>query len=390
MTARVLAMVRNRVLLVLVATGLAAGLELAFLTMAPNRLVSGHPISLTTVATGRAGLAFLPGIALLVGPFLPQRRLVHCIVAAAAAGLLVALPWVAGTRAEALAHGFAPAARISLGGGFWALLLGAALALADATHRLGLRPASRVLIAAAILGAIGLLGVSGALDQLGIAKEYADRRAVFAAAVLRHMLIVIAALAPTVALGVPLGIFAQRRRAVRAWLFPVLNLVQTIPSIALFGFMIAPLSALAALFPGLAALGVAGVGMAPAVIALVLYSLLPIVRNTTEGLDAVPSATVEAGRGLGMTQHQIFWRVEAPLAFPVLLSGFRIATVQAVGLAAVAALIGAGGLGAIMFQGLFADALDLVLLGAIPVILLALAADALLTLAGTRVRKLPA
>jgi osmoprotectant transport system permease protein len=132
----------------------------------------------------------------------------------------------------------------------------------------------------------------------------------------------------------------------------------------------------------LAALGIAGVGVTPAVIALVLYSLLPVVRNTAEGLDAVSAAAFEAARGIGMTRAQIFRYVELPLALPVFLSGLRIATVQAVGLVAVAALIGAGGLGAIMFQGLFADALDLVLLGAIPIILLALAADALLGLAG--------
>jgi osmoprotectant transport system permease protein len=232
------------------------------------------------------------------------------------------------------------------------------------------------------MGAILLLAASGALDQLAITKEYAARRGVFADAVIRHVAIVLGALLPTVLLGVPLGILAQRRPTLRAALFPALNLVQTIPSIALFGLLIAPLSAVAGFFPRLAALGVSGVGVTPAVIALVLYSLLPIVRNTAEGLDAVSIAAVEAARGIGMTRRQIFFYVEMPLALPVFLSGLRIATVQAVGLVAVAALIGAGGLGAIMFQGLFADALDLVLLGAVPIILLALTADALLDLAG--------
>jgi osmoprotectant transport system permease protein len=193
-----------------------------------------------------------------------------------------------------------------------------------------------------------------------------------------------------VLVGAPLGLMAQRRKRLRAALFPALNLVQTIPSIALFGLLIAPLSALAGLAPGLAALGVSGVGVTPAIIALVLYSLLPVVRNTTSGLDAVPAAAIEAARGIGMTRRQILVAVEIPLALPVFLSGLRIATVQAVGLVAVAALIGAGGLGAIMFQGLFADALDLVLLGAVPIILLALAADALLGLASGLGRRRPA
>jgi osmoprotectant transport system permease protein len=102
---------------------------------------------------------------------------------------------------------------------------------------------------------------------------------------------------------------------------------------------------------------------------------LPLTRNTAEGLAGVSPAALEAGRGLGMSQRQLLWRVELPLALPVILSGVRVAAIQAVGLTAVAALIGAGGLGAIMFQGLFADALDLVLLGVIPIVLLALTVD---------------
>ncbi|MBK3802779.1 ABC transporter permease subunit, partial [Azospirillum brasilense] len=216
------------------------------------------------------------------------------------------------------------------------------------------------------------------LDQLSIMREYANQRDVFAGAVLRHAALVAAALVPTLLIGVPLGIAAQRSATVGRLVFPVLNVVQTIPSIALFGLLLAPLSALAAAFPGL---GIGGVGPVPAVIALTLYSLLPIARNTAAGLAGVPEPVREAARGIGMTPRQIFWRVEAPLALPVFLAGLRITLVQAVGLAAVAALIGAGGLGAIMFQGLFANALDLVLLGAVPVILLAVAADAALKLA---------
>jgi osmoprotectant transport system permease protein len=127
-------------------------------------------------------------------------------------------------------------------------------------------------------------------------------------------------------------------------------------------------------------LGVSGIGAAPAIIALTLYCLLPIVRNTAEGLAQVPRPVIDAARGMGMTDRQIFWSVEAPLALPVILSGLRVTLVQAIGLAAVAALIGAGGLGAIMFRGLFANALDLVLLGAIPIIALAVLTDASLKL----------
>src|SRR5438128_2590326 len=161
-------------------------------------------------------------------------------------------------------------------------------------------------------------------------------------------------------------------------LFAALNLLQTIPSIALFGLLIVPLSALAAAVPPLAAIGIGGIGVAPAIIALVLYALLPVVRNTAVGLAGVDRAVIEAGRGMGLTSRQIFLQVELPLALPVLLAGLRIVTVQAIGLAVVAALIGAGGLGTFVFEGLGQYAVDLVLLGALPAILLALAADFIL------------
>src|SRR6185312_10439269 len=206
-------------------------------------------------------------------------------------------------------------------------------------------------------------------------REYAAQRAVFHAAFQRHLLLVAGALAPALLIGLPLGVAAQRRPGVRRLALPVLNLVQTVPSIALFGLLIGPLSALGGAVPLLGRAGVAGVGPAPAIIALVLYSLLPIVRNTLEGLDGVAPEVRDAALGMGMTARQAFWRIETWLALPVVLSGLRVTTVQAVGLAAVSALIGAGGFGAIIFQGLFANALDLVVLGALPVIALAVTAD---------------
>ena len=155
----------------------------------------------------------------------------------------------------------------------------------------------------------------------------------------------------------------------------VTNIVQTIPSLALFGLLIAPLSALSFAFPVLRDLGIRGVGTAPAVIALVVYSLLPVVRNTYAGLRQSDAAAIDAGRGMGMRRGQVFWRVELPLAAPLILEGVRTAAVQAVGLTTVAALIGAGGLGWFVFQGIGQAAPDQILLGALPVLALALLVD---------------
>jgi len=142
--------------------------------------------------------------------------------------------------------------------------------------------------------------------------------------------------------------------------------------------LIVPLSALAAAAPSLAAFGIAGIGPAPAIVALILYALLPVVRNTVAGIAAVDPAVIDAARGMGMSERQLFRQVQLPLAMPLLLAGLRIVTVQTIGLAVVAALIGAGGLGTFVFAGLGQYAADLVLLGSLPTIALALGADFLM------------
>ena len=188
-------------------------------------------------------------------------------------------------------------------------------------------------------------------------------------------------------IGCPLGVAAARSPRLQGPSFAILNILQTIPSIALFGLLIVPLSALVAAVPHLAAFGIGGIGVTPAIIALVLYALLPVVRNTSVGLAGVDTAAIEAGRGMGLTKRQIFWQLELPLALPVLLAGLRIVTVQAIGLAVVAALIGAGGLGTFVFEGLGQYAVDLVLLGALPAIFLALAADFMLQILSIVLRR---
>jgi osmoprotectant transport system permease protein len=240
---------------------------------------------------------------------------------------------------------------------------------------------TQLLVAALAVATFIAMAKSGLFDALSLTREYAGRREVFAAAVVRHVALVVAAIVPALLIGVPLGLLAQRRPRLEAPIFTTLNLVQTVPSIALFGLLIGPLSGLANAVPGLGRLGVGGVGPAPAIIALTLYGLLPIARNTLAGLAGVSPAALDAGRGMGMTRGQLFRHLEIPLALPVLLAGLRIVLVQTIGLTVVAALIGAGGLGTFVFDGLGQYATDLVLLGALPAIAMALAADFLLRLA---------
>ncbi|HFF5863055.1 TPA: ABC transporter permease [Shigella boydii] len=190
----------------------------------------------------------------------------------------------------------------------------------------------------------------------------------------------LAAALPALVIGVPLGIWCYFSTARQGAIFSLLNVIQTVPSVALFGLLIAPLAALVTAFPWLGKLGIAGTGMTPALIALVLYALLPLVRGVVVGLNQIPRDVLESARAMGMSGAQRFLHVQLPLALPVFLRSLRVVMVQTVGMAVIAALIGAGGFGALVFQGLLSSAIDLVLLGVIPVIVLAVLTDALFDL----------
>jgi osmoprotectant transport system permease protein len=356
---------RHRVLLLLLLAALPAVFMLAFVRIAPNRLVSGEGVALIDLMSGARHALWLPALPLAIALFAPAVRAVHAAVAVAAALLLAGLCWLAGDEAASRQSAAASSlTRISLGGGFWLLALLAWLAASDALQRLRLAAAWRTLAQAGVLLPVVALLAAGRLDALSLLEEYANRREAFDAALARHLQIVAAALLPALAAGVPLGVAAARSASFATPLLVVLNVIQTVPSIALFALLIAPL----------------GIGLVPAAVALTLYALLPIVHGTASGLAQVSPAAIEAATGMGMSARQVFWRVRVPLALPLLLSALRVTTVQVIGLAVVAALIGAGGFGALVFQGLAASALDLVLLGVVPVVALALLADAALAL----------
>lgn len=378
---------RNRVLACLVLVAVLATVTCGFVTLAPNRLMSGTTIMLWQAPSASLTTAItLAGAILLALGLRPPRRAAHWLTAIVAGAALFAVTAAADEAAQTMTAGAPAAATVSLGPAFWVMFSAAALALIDALQRAATRPVVQLLVAVLVGAGFFILAESGMLDALSLAREYAGRREIFAAAMVRHIALVGAALVPALLIAVPLGLLALRRPRFEAPLFAALNLLQTVPSIALFGLLIGPLSRLASAVPALGTLGIGGVGPAPAIIALVLYALLPIARNTLAGIGGVSPAAIDAARGMGMTGRQVFWQVEVPLALPVLLAGLRIVTVQTIGLAVVAALIGAGGLGTFVFDGLGQYATDLVLLGALPAILLALVADFLLRLAAASLR----
>ncbi|KKK86045.1 hypothetical protein LCGC14_2767180, partial [marine sediment metagenome] len=220
-----------------------------------------------------------------------------------------------------------------------------------------------------------LMILSGYLDEISILKEYSIRKDRFLGEFSQHLLLSGTSVFIAVIIGMPLGIFAFRRKLFEKPVFFVVNSIQTIPSLALFGILIAPLALLSHKYPLLRELGIKGVGTTPALIALALYALLPITRNTYTSLKVLDPSVIESARGVGMTRLQLLLNIEIPLSVPIILGGIRISMVQAVGNTTVAALIGAGGFGVFIFQGLGQAVPDLILLGTLPVILLAIFID---------------
>ncbi|MGA5654103.1 ABC transporter permease [Rahnella contaminans] len=370
--------VKNRVLLTLVFLLLLSGSGLAFLSHAPNRLVSGQGISLASLLHGYTFFVLLPVILLVVSAFLTLFGRSHLLVMLLAEILLAALVWLAGYTAVQLTGGNEDSiARTSLGGGFWAAAALCLLIASDAISRFTRNHTLRILLNIQMLIPVVLLLFYGQLSGLSLLKEYDNRSDVFIDALWQHLGILFGTLVPAVLIGLPVGLLCHRHVRWRGPVLSVLNIIQTVPSIALFGLLLAPLAGLAKALPWLGEHGISGIGLAPAIIALVLYSLLPLVRGVIAGLDSVPEAVIESARGMGMNRGQVFFRVQMPIALPVILTGIRIVAVQTVGMAMVAALIGAGGLGAIMFQGLLSSALDLVLLGVIPAVLMAVVVDSI-------------
>lgn len=355
---------------VAIATVLAL-LALPLANLQPNRILSGvgyrvwqwpHPGLAALATLGFAALAIVAGFA--------SRRALGALVAGASAALLLV---AAGAMASALLAGATPLARVSLGSGFWIALLGFGLIAADALVKLHLTPLTR--IAATLMATLVALAIlaSGLSRNLSIMREYRNYADSFWNEAAQHLVLVFGSLVPAILLGIPLGYLCHRSATARAAALPVLEAVQTIPSIAMFGLLMAPLAALAAALPVLGEWGIRGIGATPALIALILYSLLPIVANTLAGFRSVDPAVIEAARGMGMSPRRRLMSVEWPLALPVIVTGIRVVLVQNIGLVAIAALIGAGGLGAFIFRGMNQTAMDLVLLGAVPIMGLALA-----------------
>jgi len=341
-----------------------ACLLMPFAVFRANRIVAGT--SHGVLAAGLSGWLLLAASACaLAAAIVPGRVARGWLLPTASAAATVALAWALGGAALTLRAGQPDASRVSIGAGAWLAAAGITVVWFAARGYPEGVAARRIAIIVAAAGALGAALVGG-LGHLSIVTEYGMRADSFWSAVGTHLALAGGSLALAVVIGVPLGILSLRVRWLRAATLGVVGVIQTVPSLALLGLLVVPL----------AALGLPGIGPLPAVIALTLYALLPIVRNTYVGLSEVDPAVVDAGRGMGMSGRQLLLRVEAPLALPLVLEGVRSAAVLVIGIAAVVAFIGVGTLGVLVFEGWGQQTDDLILLGAIPMVVLAVAADA--------------
>jgi osmoprotectant transport system permease protein len=361
----------NRVALLGCVLAISSLVFLPFLELKANRLVAGQGFRLLEIG---AGGWWLLGVLVLgfSSAFLLRKFRAPALAILGNLVLIVSIVLV-GSNATTLL-GASDLARVSLAPAAWLVLVASAFLIFAALNDLEQLWMKRLTSSIGILIFLVILLTHG-LSSLSVIREYQTRTETFWLEVGHHLSLAVFALLTSSIVGIPLGLLAAQSKRFESLVLAFSSLLQTIPSLALLALLITPFSILVRAFPALETIGIRGIGFAPALTALTIYGLLPVVRGVLNGLKAVPESALEAGRGMGMTSSQLFIQVELPLALGLILNGIRTCAVQLVGLSTLSSLIGAGGLGVFIFGGLGSAANDLVLLGAIPVLVLAVLTD---------------
>lgn len=339
-----------------------------------NRIDSGDVASLFD-ALGAWGLAIVvlwACVAALAVSSLPRR--LRGVLATAVAGLIpVVLVWRSG-HAASMHAATGDMARTSLGWTLWVSLLASYMVIFAVTAWMDRGPLRAALSYLPLMGIAILIG-TGALNELSIAREYMNNSVEFAREFRLHITYVAAAVALGLVAGFALGLLAARRTNLEPAVFGTLNVLQVLPTLAFIGLMNPVLTALSSSVPFIHALGIRGVGWAPVIIVLSVYATYPIARNTHSAIRSLDRSVIDAARGVGMGRGRLLTEIEIPLAAPVIIAGLRVALVQTTAGAIIAGLVGGGGLGTFVFLGAGETATDLILLGVIPIVALALFFD---------------
>ncbi len=346
---------------------------LPFLQSRENRISEEFTVSAFSLGIGPILLLLLAPLVILTSAFIPNRKRAALLSTVAAAFGIFSPLLVLSIVGNALVADLGAFARYSPASGMYVYL-----AAVSILYLMKQKAQSRdkVALFLVMLLAIGM-GFIGMFDRLGILLEARNLGTRLWREILAHVRITGVSLLISMVIGIPIAFLAFINKAVRRVVFPILNVLQTIPGIALFGLLIAPLAALSMAFPVLREWGIQGIGNAPAIIALSMYALYPIIRYTYTSLSGIDEQVVLAAKGMGMNSTQIWKIVRLPLATVGILHGIRVALVQTLGNATLAKLIGGDGLGVLVFEGLGQASVDMVLLGMLLIIALTVISDRL-------------
>ncbi len=270
-------------------------------------------------------------------------------------------------------------ARISLGPSIYLAIIGAWVLLSTETK-------GTLKITLSLLALLVLFGL-GMFPMLGLYKEYINRQASFFLELQRHLSLAVSSLLFALIPGIYLGYQSTRHPRLREWIMGFVNGFQVAPTLSMLALLMIPLASLGQSFPFLRAWGVKGVGFLPAFIVLSLYALLPITSNTYTAFKQLDPSVMDSAKALGMSSKQVFSKVSFPLALPFIITGVRIAFIQNIGNTILAGLVGGGGMGSLIFLGLAQSATDLILLGSLPVVLMAMGFEVILEFTELRLKK---
>lgn len=367
--------IQDKTLLLLSLVGAAAFSFMNLLELKPNRISQGVKYSSFEFFGGLGVAIIICWLGLIALAFYGKRHK-NLMVIIVTTGLLLLLLWILQLKTGAYTKGNS-SARVSLSAGFYVQVFSIFMLFSSYAKGIKRYQWIKWIGYISIAGLVTFLLMTGAFDDLSLIKEYNTKKTQFAENLRIHALLTLGSVATGALIAIPLGFLAYSSKKLEDKIMIPLSIIETIPSLSLFGILLVPLAGLGRL-PFFDSIGVSGIGWAPAYVALTLYTLLPIGRNTLTGFYSVDKGAIEAAKGMGMSKGQIVQKIELPLAFPVIFTGIRIAFIQTIGGAVLAGLVGGGGLGTFVFLGLGEASPDLILLGVLPIVFFTVLLDYLL------------
>jgi osmoprotectant transport system permease protein len=351
-----------------------------FMALRPNRVLDGDNLSLLQTSTPGFTALMIAWLLTVLTSLLWNGRAGAVTRGLLANAIIVGSSLLIADAANTFRATAGESARVSLGISFWLIQLACYIVIFSALKELDGFP-TRMLVSLSGFVGVSVLLFTGQLSSLSIMQEYVVNAESFRTALVQQLAYTVGATSIGLVLGLIAGFSAAKRPRTEGPIFGTLNVAQVLPALSFIGLLIVPMGWLGANVPLLGAIGVSGIGWAPVFVVLVSWAVYPITRNVFTGLSSLDAGVVDAAVGMGMASRQRVWAVELPLITPVVLAGVRIAAVQTTGAAILAALVGGGGLGTIVFFGVQQAAEDLILLGVIPIVVLSLTIDAMLRFA---------